>query len=124
MTVEEYIAAEAKRPFIIAVTDCAAMCDRWVALRTGKSVFSLAGVNYATQEEATKLASHLPARINRAMRVAGFQKTADPQIGDVGIAIFDGRLGPAIHAGTHWITRHNDGFIAAPIGNFWKAWRI
>jgi hypothetical protein len=124
MIVEEFIAAEAAKPFGWAVSDCTAMCDRWVRLRRGVSPVEAGRIAYGDRDSALRLLPRLAAMMSRGMRRAGLSKTLEPRKGDVGLVLFDGRIGPAIHAGTHWITRHEDGFIGAPLGNVWKAWRV
>jgi hypothetical protein len=124
MTVEEFIAAEAAKPFAWAETDCTAMCDRWITLRRGVSPIAAGLILYHDRDTAFALLPRLPQIMNRGMRRAGLVKTAVPQAGDVGLVLFGKRIGPALHAGSHWITRHEDGFMAAPIENVWKAWAI
>lgn len=124
INVEEFLRAEAARPFAWATADCTAMCDRWVRLRRGVSPVEAGCIIYRDRESALRLLPRLAATMNRGMHRAGLEKTAKPKEGDVGLVLFDGRIGPAIHAGSHWITRHESGFIAAPLQNVWKAWRI
>lgn len=124
MTVEEFIRAEAAKPFGWAVTDCTAMCDRWVRMRRGVSPVESGRIIYSDRAGAMKLLPRIAAMMSRGMRKAGLRKTTEPRKGDVGLVLFDGRMGPAIHAGTHWITRHETGFAAVPLENVWKAWRI
>lgn len=124
MTLQSFLRAEAAKPFAWATADCTAMCDRWVRLRRGASPVEAGRIIYCDRDGAMKLLPRLAAMMNRGMRRAGLEKTADPREGDVGLVLIEGRIGPAIHAGTHWITRHEDGFIAAPLHNVWKAWRI
>ena len=124
MTVEEFIAAEAAKPFAWARNDCTMMCDRWIRLRRGVSPVAAGLILYSDRDTAFALLPRLPQLMNRGMRRVGLQKTSAPHAGDVGLVIFGDRIGPALHAGTHWITRHEDGFMAAPLKNFWKAWAI
>jgi hypothetical protein len=124
MTVEEFIAAEAAKPFAWGETDCTMMCDRWVRLRRGVSPVEVGPILYSDRDSAFDILPRLPQIMNRAMRKAGLKKTGVPQVGDVGLVIFGNRIGPALHTGAHWITRHEDGLWAAPLGNVWKAWAI
>jgi hypothetical protein len=124
MTIDEFIAAEAAKPFVWALNDCTMMCDRWVRLQRGVSPVEAGPILYSDRDTAFAVLPRLPQIMNRAMRLAGLKKTAAPQVGDVGLVVFGSRIGPALHAGTHWITRHEDGFMAAPLANVWKAWSI
>lgn len=124
MTAAEFLAAEAAKPFAWAQTDCASMCDRWVRMRRGVSPLDAGSIHYRDRDGAMAILRRLAPMMSRGMRKAGLAKTAEPREGDVGLVLVNGRIGPAILAGDHWITRHEDGFIAAPLGNVWKAWRI
>ena len=116
-TVEEHIRAFAAQPFVRAKTDCTGMCDRWVWINRGVSPVELGGIVYHDDESAMAIVSRIAPLMNRGMRRAGLKVTANPKKGDVGLVIFNGQMGPAIHAGTHWITRHVDGFLAARSGS-------
>jgi hypothetical protein len=124
MTIEEFIAAEAAKPFAWARNDCTMMCDRWVQLMRGVSPVEAGPIVYSNRDSALAILPRLPQIMNRAMRIAGLEKTSQPQIGAVGLVIFGNRIGPALHAGQHWLTRHEDGFMAAPLTNVWKAWEV
>nr|WP_244444527.1 hypothetical protein [Nitratireductor basaltis] len=62
--------------------------------------------------------------VNRVMRASGFRKTKEPASGDVGLIIHDGKLCMAIHTGSIWFSRDENGLIGAPLNSVWKAWRI
>lgn len=127
MRVEEYVAAEAAKPFAWGYTDCCSTADRWVQSARGVSPLGEFGEWDGSREQAMECIMHpyaLPARFNRAMRKAGLKRTTQPVAGDIGLVRFDGRLCISIHAGTFWFSRHEDGLVGAPIGNFWKAWAI
>ena len=124
MTLDEFLAQEAAKPFVWALNDCTMMCDRWVRLKLGVSPVAAGPIVYGDRDTALAVLPRLPLIMNAAMRRAGIAKTASPQRGDVGLVVVGERIGPAIHAGGHWITRHEDGFFTAPLANVWKAWRI
>ena len=127
MTVDEYVRGEAAKPFRWGETDCCSTADRWIRHRRGLSPIALFDEWDGTREAALACIAHpyaLPARVNRAMRKAGFKRTSEPRPGDIGLVLFAGRMCVAIHAGTIWFSRHEDGFVGAPIENFWKAWRV
>lgn len=124
MTIEEFIAAEAAKPFAWARNDCTMMCDRWVQLMRSVSPVDVGQIRYGDRDSAMVILHRLPHLMNRAMRIAGLNKTPAPHAGDVGLVVFGNRIGPALHSGRHWITRHEDGFMAAPLNNVWKAWAI
>lgn len=126
MTLDEFIAAEAAKPFAWGVTDCCSTANRWVMIRRGISPISLDEWD-GSRESALECIHHpyaLPARMNRALRKAGIRRTKDPHAGDIGLVMFDGRACVAIHAGSHWFSRHTDGLIGAPLDAVWKAWAI
>lgn len=124
MTVEEFIAAEAAKPFVRAVNDCTMMCDRWVRLRRGVSPVKAGGIVYHDDDTARAIEPRIAQLMNRAMRRAGLSKTNDPKTGDVGLAVFGKNIGPAILVGGLWVARHREGMVAVPRENFWKAWAI
>lgn len=127
MRVEEYVAAEAQKPFAWGETDCCSTADRWLRNVHGGSPIGMFDDWDRSRAQALECISHpyaLPARVNRAMRKAGFKRTTQPVAGDIALVRFDGRLCVSIHAGTFWFSRHEDGLVGAPLGNFWKAWAI
>lgn len=124
MDLRDFLAAEAQKPFAWGTVDCTMMCDRWVQLCRGVSPVEAGPIPYGDRASALAILPRLPMLMNRAMRRAGLQKVKVPREGDVGLVLFGRRIGPAIHAGAHWITRHEDGFMAAPLDHCWKAWRI
>lgn len=124
MTLDEFLAGEAAKPFAWALNDCTMMCDRWVRLKRDVSPVAAGPIVYSDKESALVILPRLPLIMNAGMRRAGLVKTTSPQRGDVGLVIVGGRIGPAIHTGGHWITRHEDGFFTAPLANVWKAWRV
>lgn len=125
MDVREFVAALAAEPFAWGVNDCASCADRWVTLRRGFSPMGLYGRRHTSRDEAQAWLSepgNIYVAFNRVMRRGGFQRTKTPGPGDLGLVIFDGRICIAIHTGDCWFSRHEDGFIAAPLNHFWKAW--
>jgi hypothetical protein len=127
VTVDEYIGAEIAKPFRWGETDCASTADRWVRLRAGFSPMAIFGRQHRNEEEARAWLAEpggIAVAFNRVMRSAGFRKTETPRAGDLGLAFFDRRVCIAIHAGAIWFSRHEDGFVGAPLGNVWKAWSI
>lgn len=127
MTIDEFIAAEAEKPFGWGATDCATTADRWVQIARGISPMDALGRRHHDEAEARAWMTEfggLSIAFNRAMRAAGMKKTQEPEVGDLGLVIFEGRMCIAIHAGTFWFSRHEDGLVGAPLGNVWKAWAI
>lgn len=127
MDIADYIAAEALKPFRWGETDCASTADRWINLNTGRSPLAQAGLIYRDEFGATALLIELgsfPVVVNRAMRLASFEKTDAPQTGDVGLIMHKRKLCLAIHAQTFWFSRDEAGLIGAPLDAIWKAWRI
>lgn len=127
MTVDEFITAELSRPFSWGKSDCAAMADRWVQAVAGFSPMDLFGRRHRDEAEALEWLREpgsIAVAVNRVMRAAGFKKTAEPRIGDVGLVFHEGRLCVAILAGSVWICRDEAGLIGVPPAALWKAWRI
>lgn len=127
IAISEFIAAEAAKPFAWGISDCASTADRWVQLVRGFSPMAKYGRHHQSRDEANEWLAEsgsIAVAVNRVMRKAGFKRTKEPKVGDLGLVIFDGRMCIAIHAGTVWFSRHEDGLIAAPLGNVWKAWAI
>ncbi len=127
LTIEEFIAAEAEKPFAWGETDCAATADRWVQLVRGFSPMALYGRMHAGEAEAQAWLAEpggIAIAFNRVMRESRFQRTKTPKAGDLGLVPFDGRMCIAIHAGSFWFSRHADGLIGAPLDNVWKAWAV
>ena len=126
-TITDFVAAEARKPFAWGVTDCASMADRWVQLVRGFSPMALYGRHHANRQEAQAWLAEpggIAIAFNRVMRAGGFKRTSEPKAGDLGLVIFDRRMCIAIHAGSIWFSRHEDGLVGAPLGNVWKAWAI
>lgn len=62
--------------------------------------------------------------VNRSLRAVGIIKTNEPQSGDVGLILHQGKFCMAIHAGDFWFSHDQNGLIGAPLDTIWKAWRI
>ncbi|MDT6938558.1 hypothetical protein RI570_21605 [Brucella pseudogrignonensis] len=127
MHIDEFVAAEARKPFRWGETDCVSTADRWVRNRTGLSPLAWMGRQYRDEAEASAILSVrgcFPILVNRAMRSQGFEKTASPVCGDVGLIIHNQKLCVAIHAETIWFSHDETGLIGAPLDAIWKAWRI
>lgn len=127
MTISDFIAAEAAKPFAWGKTDCASTADRWVAMVKGFSPMARYGRHHQSRDEAQAWLAEpgsIAVAFNRVMRAAGFRRTTEPKAGDLGLVIFDGRMCIAIHTGSIWFSRHEDGLVGAPLKNVWKAWAI
>lgn len=127
MHIADFVAAEAQKPFRWGDTDCASTADRWIDLKTGRSLLAQAGLIYRDEYDATALLIErggFPIIVNRAMKLVGFEKTCFPQIGDVGLVLQNRKLCLAILTETLWFSRDESGLIGAPLDAIWKAWRI
>ena len=127
MTITEFVAAEVAKPFAWGDTDCASTADRWVQHVRGISPMAVYGRKHTNRDEALAWLAEpggVSVAFNRIMRAAGFEKTTDPQPGDLGLVLFGPRACVAIHTGTIWFSRHEDGLVGAPLENVWKAWKI
>jgi hypothetical protein len=127
MDIASYIRTESARPFRWAETDCAATIDRWIQSATGISPLRTFGRVHRCEAEARAWLDEpggFPVAVNRVMRAAGFRKTPDARLGDVGLIFHKQQLCLAIHAGRFWFSRNETGLIGAPLAACWKAWRI
>jgi hypothetical protein len=127
MTLDEFLRAEAAKPFLWGHTDCALTADRWVTLITGMSPLAVSGRIHRCESDARKWLEEpggIAVAVNRVMRRAGFVKTKQPIIGDVGLVVHKGKLAVAIHAGSFWFTRDEAGLSGVPLAACWKAWRV
>lgn len=122
-----FLRAEIAKPFVWGATDCAATADRWVELAAGRSPLSIYGRSYSGREEAEQWLAErggIAIALCRVMRASGFARAQEPQSGDVGLIVHKAKLCVAIHAGRLWFSRDETGFIGAPLGCAWKAWRV
>ncbi len=127
MTIDEFVASEARKPFEFGKTDCASTADRWVRETLGMSPLTMFGRVHKDEAEAREWLSSpggISVAVNRVMRASGLAKTKEPQPGDVGLIIHKGKLCMAIHAGRFWFSRDADGLIGAPLSAVWKAWKV
>lgn len=127
MTVEEFVAAEARKPFRRWDTDCIGIVEKWINRRTGLSLFVLSGEPCTTEDDALAWLDK-PAQILRAMergmRACGFTATKSPRNGDVGI-VHDGTiLHIAIRGRSLWLTRHHDGIAGLSDAQVVRAWGV
>ncbi|MBA3576177.1 MAG: hypothetical protein H0W39_00975 [Sphingomonas sp.] len=127
MTIDEYIAAEAEKPFAWGKTDCGITADRWMAVVLGRSPMQMFGRVHKDEAEAREVLASpggLAIALNRVMRAGGLSKTDEPVTGDVGLIFHKQKLCVAIHAGKFWFSRDADGLIGAPLTAVWKAWKV
>ncbi|MBR7653291.1 hypothetical protein KCX83_13265 [Brucella oryzae] len=127
MEIIEFLSTEAQKPFRWGVSDCVSTTDRWIRLCTGLSPLAWVKRDYVSADEAERILADrggLAVLVNRAMRGVGIAKTDDPQTGDVGLIIHNGKLCMAVHTGDCWFSHDEHGFIGAPLNAVWKAWRI
>lgn len=125
MTPLEFVRLEASLPPYPGA--CCRMIDKWIRLTSGFSALSRFGRDFETDEDVARWLSEpggIAVAVNRVMRSAGFQKTKEPQEGDVGLVIHDRRLCMAIKVGAQWFSRNEAGMIGVPLSALWKAWKI
>lgn len=130
ITVAEFIAAEAAKPFAWGETDCCKTLDRWVACRKGYSPLVLAGCDYADEAGARAIMErhqNMFFALTRVAEIDRAEETNAPVMGDVAAIVLDGgKVCAAIHAGKVWFSRDEDGLIGAPVETtrVLKAWRV
>lgn len=124
--IDAFIAAEMEKPFRWGETDCASTADRWVRQITGLSPLARFGRVHRNEPDGRQWLAEtpLPIAVNRVMRIAGFTKTTEPQLGDVGLVPCNDQLCVAIRAARFWFSRNEAGLIGVPLNDFWKAWRV
>jgi hypothetical protein len=106
---------------------CCRIADKWITQRTGASALRRYGRDFtdgADVEAWLKEPGGITVAVNRVMRACGYQKTKDPQPGDVGLVLHKQRLCMAICAPSGWFSRDESGLILVPHSAVWKAWRI
>jgi hypothetical protein len=124
---QQFISAEMGKSFRWGETDCATTADRWVRSMRGFSPMARFGRQHSGPQDAAQWLSEpgsIAVAVNRVMRAGGFRKTEEPQAGDVGLVFHAGKLCMAICAGDIWFSRDENGFIGAPLGSVWKAWKV
>lgn len=124
---QDFIRAEAAKPFRWGETDCSATVSRWIQQNIGFSPLAHFGRVHSNEAEARQWLSEpgsIAVAVNRVLRAAGLLKTKEPQAGDVGLVAHDSKLCMAIHAGNYWFTRDETGLIGTPLGAVWKAWKV
>lgn len=125
MTIEEFVRREASLPPYPGA--CCRMVDRWFVERCGFSALARFGRDFKTDEDVKCWLAEpggIAVAVNRVMRAAGFKKTSQPSAGDVGLAFHGERLCMALHVGTQWLSRDENGLIGLPLANVWKAWKV
>lgn len=125
MDVRDFLLAEANTPARPGA--CCRIVDDWIRVKTGESALARYGRDYATDADVAAWLAEpggMAVAVNRVLRAAGLQKTSAPRAGDVGLVTYAGLLRMAIHSGDAWISRGDNGMVAAPLSAVWKAWRI
>lgn len=127
MTLQQFLAAEAARPFVWGDTDCASTADRWVRHCTGRSPLALYGRAHRDAAEAKAWlaeAGGLVAAVPRVMRAAGLRLVDDLTAGDVGLIQAGSVACVAIWTGQLWFSRHEGGLLGLPGSCKRRAWRV
>lgn len=121
----EFIAAELARPNYPGA--CCRIADNWVMTALCFSPLRKAGRDYVTEKDVEAWLAEpggIAVAVNRVMRKSGFKKTANPQVGDVGLVFHKRRLAMAIRTPAGWLSRDDNGMFVAPLSATWKAWSI
>lgn len=125
MTLDEFLRREASLPPYPGA--CCRMVDKWIREATGFSALSRFGRDFRTDDDVRKWLAEpggIAVAVNRVMRACGYQKTKEPQAGDVGLVVHRERLAMAIRGPDAWFGRDDAGMFSALHGAAWKAWRI
>lgn len=121
---EEFVMASLARPFRLGHSDCVTLVEAWIIERSGRSALGALGWDHATRfAEAATSPLRYALRVGRAMRRAGFRRTAKPQSGDVGLVVLNNRLVVAIRGASAWHGRAEGGLIGGR-GPVLAAWRV
>jgi len=124
-----YIAGEAKKPFVWGETDCCSFVNTYVDTFFNISPLDVYGRKHSNEKEARAWLSErggIVKAVCRVMKSAGFCKTQKPKIGDIGlIRLTDSMVAMALFDGTFWHTRHETGLIGikAEKTNILRAWQ-
>lgn len=127
LSIAEFVAAVSAEPFAWGRTDCGSIADRWIELRHGRSPLDVFGRRHRTADEGKAWLCEpggVAVAVNRVMRANGYHRTKCPVPGDLGLVIFDNRMCIALHTGSFWFSRHEDGLVGAPLDHVWKAWAL
>lgn len=126
MTPEEFARAQLLLPS--RPGPCVRMADDWVTVKTGKSALSALGREIDSERDVEDWLTEAPGGLAAAMlnvaRKIRAVPTKHPIAGDVGVIRHGERVCAAIHLGTCWFSRDNNGFIVAPLNASLMAWRI
>lgn len=125
MTLDEFLRREASLPPYPGA--CCRMVDKWIREVTGFSALGRFGRDFHNDEDVRQWLAEpggIAVAVNRVMRACGYQKTKEPQVGDVGLVVHRERLAMAIRGRDAWLGRDDAGMFCAASGAVWKAWRI
>lgn len=128
MTPEQFMLAEAGKPFRYGVTDCAQSCARWVEYRTGKNPLVLFSRDYGDAGAQNWLLERPLARsVHMVMKQAGFERVREPQVGDVGVIASQVFAAVAIRGTSSWVFITEAGGLSAvdiTVARCIASWRI
>lgn len=119
-----FIEEEKEKPFIWGKTDCASTANRWVILKTG--IDPMLDRKHTTEQEAKEWLmerGNLFKAVSEVIDNAGFLRTTEPSIGDVGLIACNKKLHVAIFTGNFWFSRDETGCLGVQNVPF-RAWEI
>lgn len=126
VTLSDYLAAAAARPFAWGECDCALFGADWVLARRGfdpAAGFRGAYRRACQAHDVLVLNRGLLALVARQLEASGVASTGDPQPGDVGVVEATEGATVAIRVAGGWACKSPRGVIVAP-RRLYKAWRV
>jgi hypothetical protein len=122
MNISDFMAAEYRNPGSESAGRCCYMVDRWLQAARGLSPMAAHGWAGVSRERVQE--TNVARAVARALYRSGLTATDDPKPGDIGIIVYMGRVCAALHDGQHWVSYDDDGFIAAPLFSYRRAWAV
>jgi hypothetical protein len=126
MTIDEFVHAEMRKPFIYGETDCCKIFDRWLEHVRGYSPLRRAGYDYTDDAQRRSILERHQNMLFAMLHVAdldGGIVTETPEPGDVGVVHSHGKVWAAILTAKGWFSRDSDGFVLDPRARVIRAWK-
>ncbi|MGL5936974.1 MAG: DUF6950 family protein [Cetobacterium sp.] len=109
MTPEKFLIDRSCLPHRYGENDCAMVAAVWVKALTGKNPMQTVQTPY---NELLNKPGGLPIAVARVMRAAGFKRTKNPVVGDIGV-LFGGAIATtAIKGSNAWIWLDSSGRVS------------
>lgn len=120
VTLEQYLAAAARRPFQWGVCDCCTFAFDWVVQRNGIDPMAAYRGRYGTALGAKRMARDLATAVHQAVTLP---RTTTPVAGDVGLVETPAGPTMAIRTARGWAVKTPAGMACANLKPL-AAWRV